>query len=137
MSPRHPSSYGLTSSLAAAVLFLPAVAAQAARAPRSIGPSEVTSPVRCVHPPEGLAKDLIIYTEKGQHPAKAALTCARGEAVLTVGLKSLGSNQLTDLGSAVSVDGVRYTFAGFTVPGSNDKEPAFIGAGTVVVEPQS
>jgi hypothetical protein len=74
-----------------------------------------------------------IYALKGQHPAKSALTCARGIAVVKAGKADLFAKLAKSVGKTFKVNGSSYQLNDFFGPGASGYSPAFVGAKTAVL----
>jgi hypothetical protein len=74
-----------------------------------------------------------IYALKGRHPAKSALTCARGIAVVKAGKADLFARLAKSVGKTFKVQGASYQLTHFFGQGASGYSPAFVGAKTAVL----
>jgi hypothetical protein len=120
----------------AGLLALPALTT--AKTPSFVYPSKLNlgSRVTCnktgITGPTGKV-GLVVYVLKGKHPAHAALSCARGTAVVKAGKADLFAKLHSSYGKTFSVSGSSYKLEGFISPGASGVSPVFLGAGTAVV----
>lgn len=75
---------------------------------------------------------LFVYALKGQHPAKAAVSCTRAIAVAKAGKKYMFSNLRKSYGETFSVRGTTYKVEEFIFVGASGPSPGFVGAHAVV-----
>ena len=75
---------------------------------------------------------LFVYALKGEHPAQAAVSCARAIAVAKAGKKYMFSNLRKSYGKQFAVLGTTYKVEEFVFVGASGPSPGFVGAGTVV-----
>jgi hypothetical protein len=122
---------------AAALLAIPAVGA-AAGSSHLIYKSSLSSGshVSCkktgITGPTG-AVMVSVYALKGKHPAKSALSCSRGIAIVKAGKADLFSKLSKSLGKKFRAQSATYTLEGFVGQGASGVAPAFIGANTAVI----
>jgi hypothetical protein len=120
----------------AGLLALPALTA--AKTPPTIYPSKLSlgSKLTCnktgITGPTGKVA-VVVYALKGKHPAKAALSCTRGIAVVKAGKSDLFAKLTSSYGKTFTVKGSKYTLQAFISPGASGPSPAFLGAGTAVI----
>jgi hypothetical protein len=120
----------------AGLLALPALTA--AKTPPTIYQSKLNlgSKVTCnktgITGPTGKV-GVVVYALKGRHPATAALSCARGIAVVKAGKADLFAKLSSSYGKTFTVRGSKYTLEAFIGPGASGPSPAFLGAGTAVI----
>jgi hypothetical protein len=120
----------------AGLLAIPAMTA--AKTPPTIYSSKLSLSTRVTCNKTGITGPtgkvgVVVYALKGKHPAKAALSCTRGIAVVKAGKADLFAKLSSSYGKTVSVKGSKYTLQAFISPGASGPSPVFLGAGTAVI----
>jgi hypothetical protein len=120
----------------AGLLALPAITA--AKTPPTIYSSKLSLSTKVTCNKTGITGPtgkvgVVVYALKGKDPAKAALSCTRGIAVVKAGKADLFAKLSSSYGKTVSVNGSKYTLQAFISPGASGPSPVFLGAGTAVI----
>jgi hypothetical protein len=130
---RHTAALVLS---AVALLAIPALTA--AKTPPTIFSSKLSHSTKVTCNKTGITGPtgkvgVVVYALKGKHPAKSALSCTRGIAVVKAGKADLFAKLSSSYGKTVTVKGSKYTLQAFISPGASGPSPVFLGAGTAVI----